>query len=180
MKILDKTFIIPTKAFWMINFVIFQLVWWLLVLKGNTALEFGAALILLHFILSPSKICDLKLMLLIAPIGIIIDTGLLLTGVFEFTQFPFWLGLLWLMLTLTFQHSLTPFRFFSIGLQSLLGGIFGTLSYFAGAKLNAVMLPLDLPLSLLILFIIWSIFFPLSLFITQRIIHSNPDKGINT
>ena len=45
-------------------------------------------------------------------------------------------------------------------LQALLGGIFGTLSYVAGAQFNAVTLPYGNVISAVVLFFVWLVLLP--------------------
>ncbi|MGS0724255.1 DUF2878 domain-containing protein, partial [Shewanella sp. 30m-9] len=102
-------------------------------------------------------------------IGITVDSLLVWFGVFKFDNMPYWLGLLWLYFALCLDYSLALFRKFPLLLQAILGGIFGCLSYLAGAKFDAVMLPLGEVWSGLILVLIWSCLFPVLLIISSRI-----------
>lgn len=165
----DSKHPISRKLFWLTNIVLFQLVWWLLVLKGNNALVVACAIIGLQILISPAKKNDLLLTTILAPLGILLDYCLTLSGVFSFNDWPWWLAILWIMFILTFNHSLSPIRLLPLSLQSLLGAIFGTISYYSGSVLNAVDLPLGNMLTIGILLLIWSLFFPFMIFLANKL-----------
>ena len=159
---------IPPTLFILINAVCFQLVWWAGVLAQNQLLLLSILLILSHFLLSPSARHDALVMGVCGAIGIAVDSLLVWFGVFEFANIPYWLGLLWLYFALCLDYSLSVFRKFPLWLQSVLGGVFGCLSYLAGAKFDAVELPLGDAWSALILALIWSGLFPVLLIISSK------------
>tara|TARA_R110002033_G_scaffold165757_2_gene203765 strand:+ start:1233 stop:1763 length:531 start_codon:yes stop_codon:yes gene_type:complete len=160
---------IPPTLFILINAVCFQLVWWAGVLAHNQLILLSILLIVGHFLLSTSVRHDALVMCVCGAIGITVDSLLVWFGVFEFNNIPYWLGLLWLYFALCLDYSLALFRKFSLWLQALLGGVFGCFSYLAGAKFDAVMLPLGEVWSAVILVLIWSCLFPVLLFISSRI-----------
>ena len=89
----------------------------------------------------------------------IIDSTLTYLGFFEFNQLiiPLWLVVLWLgfgVFLYFFQPFVAkiPYILMIIG-----GGVGGTLSYFAGMKIGAVIFPKDLYITLCVLFVLWSI-----------------------
>ena len=100
------------KLFSVINFVIFQLCWFI----AATYQESGALMLLvllcIHFVLSPSKKVDLEI-LPIALVGIVVDQLLISLQILQLPQgdetplmIPFWLIFLWCSLTWCFNHSL--------------------------------------------------------------------------
>lgn len=137
----------------------FQIFWLVAVLGGNHWLWVCALLLGLHFIYSPARRDDLQVIPL-AVAGIAIDSVLTLTGVFQFNHWPFWLALLWVGFVLTLYHSLRWLRSMPVYAQSLFGALGGTGSYLAGAKLNAVHLPLSLPVTLVVLSCLWALLLP--------------------
>ena len=58
-------------------------------------------------------------------------------------------------------------RALPIILQVILGGVFGSLSYIAGAQFNAVTLPFGESISMLILAVVWAILLPLFIKISR-------------
>lgn len=154
------------QGFILYNALSFQAVWWSSVLWLNTSLLLTIPLLLFHFILLASlskpeyRKVDLLLMLKVAALGIGVDTVLSVLGVFEFALFPWWLGCLWLHFVLTLNHSLSFMRPLPLIFQALLGGIFGGLSYLAGAQFNAVSLPYGNVISAVVLFLVWLVLLP--------------------
>nr|WP_307955426.1 DUF2878 family protein [Shewanella putrefaciens] len=90
--------------------------WWSSVLWLNLSLTLTIPLLLLHFILLivlGKRQCyklDWMLILKLAPIGMAIDTLLVIFGVFEFAVFPWWLICLWLHFILSLHYSLAFMR----------------------------------------------------------------------
>lgn len=154
------------QGFILYNALSFHAVWWSSVLWLNLSLLLTIPLLLLHFILLSSsgkgqyRQVDLRLMLKVAALGIGIDTVLSVLGLFEFPALPWWLGCLWLHFGLSLNHSLAFMRPLPLILQALLGGIFGTLSYVAGAQFNAVILPCGNVISAVVLFFVWLVLLP--------------------
>lgn len=73
---------------------------------------------------------------------------------------PAWLALLWALFTTTLNHSMAwrarPWRH-----ASLVGGIGGRLSYFAGSRLTGVGFPQEEAFTLALLALIWAVLLPL-------------------
>lgn len=144
-----------------LNLFMFQAVWWLSILYQNVSLWLTIPLLLAHFCLSSDVRQDVILMLKVAILGFSFDSVLMLTGVFQFQQFPFWLLAIWCHFAISLRYSLVFTQKLTWQFNALLGGVFGCLSYLAGARLEAVVLPLELFYSALILFIVWLVMFPM-------------------
>ena len=155
------------RAMVIYNAVSFQLVWWLLVLEGNAALSLASLLLVVHFMLSPARKADAILMMKIGVIGITVDALLTVLGVFQFTGTPWWLALLWLHLGICFRYSLAFLVPLPVLVQALIGAAAGCLSYLAGAKFDAVILPYDTPASAIILFCLWCLLLPLLVYLAN-------------
>uniref|UniRef100_Q0HXB4 DUF2878 domain-containing protein n=1 Tax=Shewanella sp. (strain MR-7) TaxID=60481 RepID=Q0HXB4_SHESR len=155
------------QGFIFYNALSFQCVWWTSVLFGNSALLLSIPLLVLHFMLLPwvetaaAIPRDLSTMLKIGLLGMAVDSLLTLASVFEFSAFPAWLACLWLHFAVSLHHSLKLIRAFAIVLQAILGAIFGSLSYLAGAAFHAVSLPYGEGVSAVFLTIIWAVLLPL-------------------
>jgi hypothetical protein len=168
-----STYALPSTLFILINAVCFQLVWWSGVLAHNQLILLSILLIISHFLLSKSVRHDALVMCVCGVIGIVIDCFLVWFGVFEFNIVPYWLAVLWCYFALSLDYSLAFFKTLPLWLQSLIGGVFGSLSYLAGAKFGAVVLPLGDGWSALILALIWSGLFPVLLWVSKRIAPAN-------
>ncbi|PZP33185.1 DUF2878 domain-containing protein [Shewanella xiamenensis] len=151
----------------------FQCVWWSSILWGNRVLLLNISLLLIHFLLlalvenRQAVFRDFSTMIKVGLLGIAIDTLLTLFGIFEFTVLPWWLACLWLHFALSLHHSLIFMRALPIILQVILGGVFGCLSYIAGAQFNAVTLPFGESISMIILAVVWAILLPLFIKISR-------------
>jgi hypothetical protein len=167
------TYALPSTLFILINAVCFQLVWWSGVIAQNQLIILSILLIIGHFVLSNSARHDALLMGVGGAIGIVVDSLLVWFGVFEFNIIPYWLAILWCYFALSLDYSLAFFKTLPLWLQSILGGVFGCLSYLTGAKFDAVVLPLGYEKSALILALIWSGLFPVLLWVSKRIAPAN-------
>ncbi|MCG9729892.1 DUF2878 domain-containing protein [Shewanella sp. Isolate13] len=144
-----------------VNLLMFQAVWWLSILYKNSSLWLTIPLLFAHFALSSDVRQDVSLMLKVAIFGFAFDSLLMLAGVFQFQQFPLWLLAIWCHFAISLRYSLAFTQKLTWQFNALLGGIFGCLSYLAGARLEAVVLPLELFYSALILFFVWLVMFPM-------------------
>ena len=155
------------RWFWT-QLIAFDLLWLVAVAGGNPWIPLGAAILALHFWLTPSRSADLKV-LPIALIGISLDAILTLTGVFAFSSTPYWLGLLWIGFVLNFGHSLAWLRKLPRFTLVPIGAAAGSLSYLAGWKLEAVELPMGVMPTVLALSVTWAVLFPLLVLLDSRI-----------
>ena len=142
------------------NAVWFQIGWFTCVLFGNiAALVFAIASIMVYTFLIPIRLQEWKLFLSVVLLGFCVDTFLASLNVLVFpsgTVFPpVWLITLWFLFATTLNSSLRKItnRLF---LLTSLGCLGGTLSYYAGVRLTAVELGLNLIPSLFILAFTWA------------------------
>ncbi|WP_192022313.1 DUF2878 domain-containing protein [Shewanella sp. WPAGA9] len=152
-----------------INACAFQVIWWAGVLAGNQLILIPALLIVWHFVVSQQNKWDLKVMLVSALAGCLVDSLLTVFGIFEFASFPIWLGLLWAYFAISLNYSLALFNHLPVAIQALLGGVFGSLSYIGGANLGAVTLPQGTATTAIVLFVIWFVLFPSFLHLAKSI-----------
>ncbi|WP_417605039.1 DUF2878 domain-containing protein [Oceanimonas baumannii] len=147
---------------------------WLLAVAGQNAWAWLAlCLLLIHFLFTPSRRADLRVLWL-AGLGCGVDALLTFGGVFSFSHWPLWLGVLWAGFVLTLGHSLVWLRRFSLPWLALFGAGAGASSYLAGWKLEAVVLPLGFWPSALILGVIWSGLLPLLVMLDRRLRRIEP------
>lgn len=154
-----------------VNLLGFQLCWWLAVLLQAQSPPWLCLLLMLHLGLHGDRAIELRLILPGAAFGYLIDTLLLLTGVFRFAQDaalpPLWLALLWSCFCATLRQGLKPLHR-RPWLAALLGAVGGSSSYLLGAQLGAVELGYSSSASLLILAPIWALLLPFLLWLSQR------------
>lgn len=142
--------------------------YWLLAVKWQQP---GPLLVilLLHFLFSPSRQCDWRL-LPIAVAGCLLDALLWQLGLFRFPAgFPLWLALLWLGFALTLAHGMRWLLRLPRWQQALFGMVGGTSSYVAGAVMGAVHLPWGIGISAALLAVIWMWWLPVLLWVMVKL-----------
>lgn len=154
-----------------VNLIGFQLCWWLAVLLQQQSLPWLVLLLCTHLLLHSDRLRELRLILIAATLGYLVDSFLLLGGVFHFDSSPavppLWLALLWCCFAATLRQGLKPLASHPY-LSALLGGVAGSGSYLLGARLGAVELGYSDSASALILASIWAVLLPTLLRLSQR------------
>lgn len=148
--------------------ILFQCLWLIAILGQNEWLIAAILLLISHFVFTSSRRHDWRV-LPIALIGIVMDTLLTMLGVFEFSHIPYWLALLWAGFILSLGHSLRWLNHLPRLLLIPIGAIAGTLSYLAGWRLDAVVLPMGPMQSSIILALSWAVIFPLLVVLNDHI-----------
>ncbi|MHC9244771.1 DUF2878 domain-containing protein [Aeromonas jandaei] len=142
--------------------------YWLLAVKWQQPGPLLVSL-LLHFLFSPSRQRDLRL-LPIAVAGCLLDALLRQLGLFRFPAgFPLWLVLLWLGFALTLAHGMRWLLRLPRWQQALFGMVGGTSSYVAGAAMGAVHLPWGIGISAALLAVIWMWWLPVLLWVMVKL-----------
>jgi hypothetical protein len=149
----------------LVNALLFQSGWFICVLGGNSYWLLGALAILLgHLAWYGTWKNEGRLMVLAFVLGALVDGLLRVIGVLTFAEpgflAPLWMGLLWPLLAMTLGHCLA-WTARPLWLAALLGAVSGPLSYYAGAQLAGVGMPLGLITTVAILAAIWAVVFPL-------------------
>lgn len=132
-----------------INALLFQLLWFAAVLGAANGYRWLAlpVLILLclwNWRLPQTRRADLRMLLVVATIGFLIDSLFAATGWIVYASSgpvehlaPLWILLMWCGFALTVNHSLAPLLSYR-WLALLSGAVFGPLAYFGAARLGAV------------------------------------------
>lgn len=142
--------------------------YWLLAVKWQQPGPL-LAMLLLHFLFSPSRLRDWRL-LPIAVAGCLLDALLWQLGLFRFPSgFPLWLVLLWLGFALTLAHGMRWLLRFPRWQQALFGVFGGASSYVAGAAMGAVNLPWGIWISTALLAVIWIWWLPVLLWVMVKL-----------
>ena len=160
------------RVFMVFNFISFQSAWLVAVNLQQQGLLILIAILIGHFLVSQYRTRDLYTLLCITLIGSLLDLTAAYVGLFAFKEgslLPMWLMLLWANFALTFHYSMAWLMRCSLLIQAILGGVFGSLSYFTAHKLGAVDYPLDLSLTIFSLVVIWFLTFPVYVFIARTI-----------
>lgn len=151
-----------SKFYW-VNFVWFQGVWFLALAYTSQATYLLILSLIIHFLVSPTRTSDLANLLIISLLGCCADYLLTYSGIFTFTNdyfIPIWLILLWTHFAVALNHGMSWLTRFPSYAHILLGALFGTLSYYGGYKMGAVILYDNLQLSLFAVAVIWATLLP--------------------
>ena len=150
-----------TNKFWITNLVLFQLAWFCCALLTANASWLTPLIVALHFLLSPTKRSDAKL-LPFAFFGCVVDYILFQLNVINFAeqQFPIWLLCLWVMFVLSVNHSLKWLSNCKLWVNSIIGAIGGALSYLGAIKFSAINTSLSLSSLFLVYALIWALLLP--------------------
>jgi hypothetical protein len=140
--------------------VSFQIMWLTLILGGNTWLAVSVAILVAHFVLSPSRSEDFKILLL-AFVGFSADLIMAHLGFFIFNQWPLWLLILWAAFVLNLGHSMRFLRRLKLIYLMNIGALGGAYAYWVSWKLGAVEWPYGTALTVVLVAAIWAIILPL-------------------
>ncbi|RJG48138.1 DUF2878 domain-containing protein [Motilimonas pumila] len=174
---------IPQQWFTWLSFVWFQLVWFVAIVVGEPAEYYLVGSLILHFLLSPSKRVDAKIMLLVSVIGISTDALLAANQVMVFDAAPtdimtLWLAMLWAHFAVTLNHGMLWLSRLPLIWQVACGSVFGPISYFSGAKLDAIALPNGNLTTILVWSLIWALTTPVYLAIVRYYREHSHDLSI--
>ena len=161
-----------------INFIFFQLVWFICIIgaatnETHTAVAFSLLIVLFHIYLTKYKTSELKILLLASIIGFLFDGFLLKSELvlyadhgWSYSITPLWIIVLWMGFAITLNSSLSWLKK-KLNLSILFGSLGGPLAYLAGEKLGAV--TLMTPDTLMIISIGWAIITPLLILASNKI-----------
>lgn len=153
-----------------VNFLGFQLYWWLCILLQNQALVICAALLGAHLYFHNSPLQELKSLIFLGLMGFSIDFILALFDWYQFNQTPGCMPPAWLLfLWLGFATNVTTLSNLINShwiILAFTGAAFAPLSYLAAAKLGAVTLPFGYFSTWTLLVAIWFVLLP-ALFYSQ-------------
>ena len=155
----------------LINFALFQVVWFMCLLLEQDSLVFSAVVIALMFSLSAQKKQDALLVLKALPLALFCEFIAVKLGLFEFKvdPFPLWLVFLWIALVLcintsmSFLTKLKPWQAFCVCL------LFAPGSYWAGSRFDVLELGMPLWQFWPLYGALWAATFTLILFINGKI-----------
>jgi len=154
------------KLFSVINFITFQLCWFIAATYKQDGLLIIGALLTFHLLFSPKKIADFKV-LSIALVGILVDQVLIILHVIQLPQsstewsfIPLWLIFLWCSFAWCFNHSLQWLLKLTLPKVAVVGGVFGALSYYAALRLEVFNTLLSPIYFVLVMLLVWSTILP--------------------
>ena len=156
----------------LINFLLFQLGWFAIVLGAayNQIIVgslIAVAVISYHVYRANNFFRELRLLIIALIIGILFESLITAVGLAQYSSgqiydaiAPLWIILMWPLFATTLNLSMSWLKQLGLIPISLAGALFAPLAYFAGNNLGAVVYH-DLALSLGTMAIAWSILLPL-------------------
>lgn len=162
------------KPFLIINVVLFQTCWLVAAFYSDYAALVITVLLILHFVITPTRRLDSKI-LLMGLLGAGIDQALISLNVINVNQpfIPLWLVTLWLFLSVCLNHSLAWLVKLKTWQVAFLGSTFGTLSYIAALNLGAFTTSLPFYQFVIIEILVWFALLPIMVKFHQFINASN-------
>jgi Protein of unknown function (DUF2878) len=166
-----------------VNFVLFQLTWFSCVLGAANdliwpgAVSFGG---MVAWHLGPGNQAhgDWGLLLVAALLGLILDSLWIQLGIVTYETplpsarlAPLWILLLWMSLALTLNHSLS-WLLQKPGLAGALSAVASPVSYYAGERIGALTIHVDMWKATLILGLAWAACIPLLLRLARSMVKS--------
>jgi hypothetical protein len=161
-----------------LNFILFQAGWFIAVYPASLGLVWFGPLFSLCWLYTHlgihrnSRNIDLPMVIFSAAIGFILDSTMVLTGIFSFSEmaslgYPssIWMVSLWINLALTLNHSLGWLKE-KLLMSSIFAAVGGPLAYYAGSKIGVISFQ-NTTVSMVALSCMWAIAMPLLFFVLK-------------
>jgi len=163
----------------LINFAAFQAGWFSCVLSASNGLPLLGLLVVclivtLHIRTAEQPSHELWLLTLCVVMGLVFDSLLVSSGWVSYPSgmlvsgvAPYWILAMWALFSITLNYSMGWLKS-SLVLASVMGAVFGPLSYLAGQRLGAIEL-VDFRASMVALAIIWAVVMPVLVYAAGRL-----------
>ena len=173
----------PTRAQQMtalLNLLLYQVGWLACVLgvawdRQMLGVGIASCLLVAHFSLAKNRQSEIRLVLVAAAVGLVVDTAQLWAGVFRFPHGvvleslpPPFMTLLWMQFATTFRYSMRWLsgRYIMCALFGLVGA---PLAFFAGERLGAIEFLSPRLVHFVVLGMLWSVCIPVLVYLSDRI-----------
>lgn len=162
----------------LINFVAFQAGWFSCVLSAAIGMPWlgllaVSVIVIFHIRSADQPRHEFQLLLLSVVLGLVFDSFLVMSGWVVYPSgmlipgiAPYWILAMWALFSTTLNLSMSWLKR-SLLLASVMGAVFGPLSYLAGQRLGAIEL-VDFRSSMILLAIIWALVMPILIFAASR------------
>jgi len=163
----------------LVNFIAFQLGWFSCVLSAAKGLPWLGLIVVclvvaLHIRSSDKPRHEWQLLILAVMSGLVFDSLLVSGGLVRYpsgmlfsNMAPYWILAMWALFATTLNVSMAWLKN-SLVLASVMGAVFGPLSYLAGQRLGAIEL-LDTRVSMMALAVIWALVMPMLIYAANRL-----------
>ncbi len=162
----------------LVNFIVFQVGWFACVLSAANGLPWVGTLVaglivVFHIATTAQRAHEVQLLALAVVLGLVFDSLLVSSGWVKYPSgmfipgiAPYWILAMWALFATTLNLSMGWLKS-SLVLASVMGAVFGPLSYLAGARLGAILL-VDSLSSMVLLAMIWALVMPILIFAASR------------
>lgn len=162
----------------LVNFVAFQFGWFACVLGAANGFPWLGVLavgmiVIFHIRTADNRAHEVQLLALAVVLGLVFDSLLVSSGWVRYPSgmlipglAPYWIIAMWALFSTTLNLSMSWLKG-SLVVASVMGAVFGPLSYLAGQRLGAIEL-VDPVSSMILLAIIWAGVMPLLVFASNR------------
>ena len=163
----------------LLNFVAFQIGWFACVLSAANGLPLlglvvVSLVVVLHVQFSEWRSHELILVCLAVVMGLVFDSLLVISGWLQYPSgvllpgiAPYWILAMWALFATTLNVSMSWMKGKAF-LASVLGAVFGPLSYMAGQRLGAIEF-VNFQSAIIALAIIWALVMPLLVTVASRL-----------
>lgn len=162
----------------LINFIAFQVGWFSCVISAAKGLPWLGLIVVslvvaFHVRTAEKPRQELQLLVLAVLSGLVFDSLLVSGGLVSYPSgmfisgiAPYWILAMWALFSTTINVSMAWLKS-SLVLASVMGAVFGPLSYLAGQRLGAIEL-LDTRASIIALAVIWALVMPMLIYAANR------------
>ena len=163
-----------STLFNVLNFIVFQASWFLLIFFQNEFLLLVVLLNAIFLVVTRTTLNHALFLLACVVIGVVIDSVLATLGVLVFEPLPgvlpipAWLCVIWISFASTIRHSMAYLGKSTI-VAAAVGAIAGPISYFAGMRLGAVDFGYSTFIVLAIYAAIWALLLPTLFILSDKI-----------
>ena len=152
----------------LLNFALYQLLWFTAILGGAPAVPVLALILVLHLSLAPNRAAELALMLGAAFLGLVFDGLLATVGFYAFADvpdplpIPLWLVGIWMGFAATLRFSMA-FMVARPRLMTVAAAAFAPVTYFGAERLGAVEFALGAAPTAVVIALSWWVLTPILL-----------------
>ena len=162
----------------LINFIIFQVGWFSCVMSAAygspwIGLVIVCGIVFAHLMSAQHPSHEIQLLALAVVLGLIFDSLLVSSGWLRYPSgmvvpgiAPYWILAMWALFSTTLNLSMGWLKS-SLLLASVMGAVFGPLSYLAGQRLGAIEL-VNFGSSMIALAVIWAVVMPILIYAASR------------
>ena len=170
------------------NFILFQIAWFAAIVGGASGWPLlgsmpAVVVVAIHLFVNRNQLArEAVLIAGVTLLGVIVETGFVILGALHYAGTgpdavlpPIWIIALWFAFG-TLPHGSLSWLSKRTWLQTILGAVFGPLSYVGGVKLGAATMPVPMMGSIMIISVGWALAMVVMFLLADRL---DRDKALN-